>query len=91
MTNVLAKFAGFQGGLKIAVHRMMGDGELIAAEVSSSGIHKAEGFEYKQKYHFLITVRGGLIVAVKEYMDTKHVADLFSAILRAQRQANEMV
>ncbi len=66
---------GFPDGLKLTVKSMIAEGDMVAVEVVSDGKH-VNGRTYANEYHFLITVRGGQIVAVKEYMDTLHLYQL---------------
>lgn len=68
---------GFPGGLQFTVTNLIAEGDQVAAEVSSLGEH-ASGRTYANRYHFLFTLRGGVIVAVKEYMDTQHLAQLIA-------------
>jgi ketosteroid isomerase-like protein len=36
---------------------------------------------YDNRYHFLMIVRGGRVVSVREYMDSEHVADVFEGLV----------
>jgi uncharacterized protein len=55
--------------LSPTVEGMVAEGDKVAAEVVITG-RSAKGLDYKNHYHFLFTLRGGKIVAVKEYVDT---------------------
>ncbi|AEG50909.1 hypothetical protein Sphch_3310 [Sphingobium chlorophenolicum L-1] len=55
------------------------EGDKAALICHSEGETKG-GFQYRNKYHMLVTVRDGLIVRVEEYMDTKHCYDLLAAM-----------
>jgi uncharacterized protein len=66
---------GFPGGLQMKLRGTIVEGERVAAEVESLGQHK-NGRTYNNHYHFLLVIRDGRIVAVKEYMDTLHLAQL---------------
>ena len=57
------------GPLKMTVKSAIAEGDEVAMEVESLG-HLKNGRIYDQEYHFRITVRGGKIVAVREYLDT---------------------
>jgi ketosteroid isomerase-like protein len=35
------------------------------------------GKDYRNEYHTLFKIRGGKVLSVKEYSDTKHVMDTF--------------
>lgn len=48
---------------------MVAEGDKVAVELVITG-RSAKGKDYRNHYHFLFTVRGGKIVAVKEYVDT---------------------
>ncbi len=55
------------------------EGDKVAVICHSIGDTKS-GFEYRNKYHILFTIRDGLIVRAEEYMDTKHCYDLLAAV-----------
>lgn len=63
-------------GLRMTVKGVTADGERVALEVESRGDLK-NGRAYRQKYHILMIVRGGRIAAVREYLDTQHVYDVW--------------
>jgi len=67
--------SGFPTGFALQVTSMIAEGDKVAAEVASSGKHR-NGRTYANKYHFLITIKDGKFVAVKEYMDTLHLYKL---------------
>ncbi len=69
--------AGFPTGFKLEVKDMTAEGDKVAAEVESEGIH-VNGKRYNNKYHFLIVVKDQKFVRVKEYMNTLHLAQLLS-------------
>lgn len=60
-----------KGGLRMTVKSAIGEGDKVALEVESYGELK-NGRVYNQEYHFLMTIRGGKIAAVREYLDTQH-------------------
>jgi uncharacterized protein len=66
---------GFPNGLQMKLRGTIVEGDRVAAEVESNGQHK-NGRTYNNHYHFLLVIRGGRIVEVKEYMDTLHLAQL---------------
>jgi len=69
---------GFPQGFKLNVTHMIGEETMVAAEVESLGKH-ANGMTYNNKYHFLFTIgNDGKIIAVKEYMDTQHLANILA-------------
>jgi hypothetical protein len=66
----------FKDGLRMTVKGMTAEGERVALEVESLGNLK-NGRVYRQKYHILMIVRDGRIAAVREYLDTQHVHDVW--------------
>jgi uncharacterized protein len=64
------------GRLRMQVKQVTAEGERVALEVESRG-ELLNGRIYNQEYHALFTIRGGKIAAVREYMDTQHVQDVW--------------
>lgn len=60
------------GPLRASVTGTVAEGDKVAVEAVSRG-ELRNGRVYEQEYHVLFTVRGGRIVAAREYMDTAHV------------------
>lgn len=77
--KVLSNFTGFEPPMQLHVKHMVAEGDYVAAEVESVGNHKS-GFQYRNKYHFLIKLQNGKFQTVKEYMDTLHLSGLTGAI-----------
>lgn len=76
----LAAFASsvldtFPEGLVFTVEGMVAEEDKVAVQARSEGVH-VSGKQYCNKYHFLITVRGGKIFESREYMDTQLVTDV---------------
>jgi ketosteroid isomerase-like protein len=65
------------GPLKMTVKSAIAEGDEVAMEVESLG-HLKNGRIYNQHYHFRIIVRAGRIAAVREYLDTLHVHDVWA-------------
>jgi ketosteroid isomerase-like protein len=63
-------------GLKMTVLSSIAEGDRVAVEVESSGDLR-NGRQYRQQYHFAITLRDGKIAVVHEYLDTLHVHDVW--------------
>ncbi|MFN8544425.1 MAG: nuclear transport factor 2 family protein [Candidatus Binatia bacterium] len=61
----------FPDGLAFTILAMTAEGERVAVEAESHGRH-VSGRVYHNHYHFLVVVRDGKIVQLKEYMDTEH-------------------
>jgi ketosteroid isomerase-like protein len=68
---------GFPEGLTLNVVAMIAEGNKVAAEVVSHGVH-VNGKTYQNKYHFLFELQGDVITHVKEYMDTLHLYQLIA-------------
>jgi uncharacterized protein len=64
------------GGLAMHVKSAVAEGDKVAVEVESSG-DLVDGRLYRQEYHFLMVFRDGKIAAVREYLDTQHVFDVW--------------
>ncbi|AEG49566.1 hypothetical protein Sphch_1886 [Sphingobium chlorophenolicum L-1] len=62
------------------------EGEKVAI-LSHSAADTPGGFQYRNKFMMLCTVRDGKILHVIEYMDTQHVAELLEAA-SAEAQAS---
>jgi len=67
--------AAFPQGLQFTIDAMTVEGERVAVEAHSEGRH-ASGRDYRNQYHFLVKIRDGKIVMLKEYMDTQHAVDV---------------
>jgi len=67
-----------RSGLKMTVKGVTAEGDRVALEVESYG-ELLNGRVYNQEYHALMTIREGRISAVREYMDTQHVAAVWFA------------
>ncbi len=68
---------GFPTGFELKATAMIAEGDMVAAEVASNGTH-VNGKKYNNRYHFLIRLKDGKFVDVKEYMDTLHLFKLIS-------------
>ncbi|MBX3656481.1 MAG: nuclear transport factor 2 family protein [Ramlibacter sp.] len=64
------------GPLRMTVKHTVAEGDHVAVEAESRGELK-NGRIYSQQYHALFTLRGGQIAAVREYMDTRHVQEVW--------------
>jgi ketosteroid isomerase-like protein len=67
-----------ESGLAMTVVDSIAEGDRVAVEVTSAGDLR-NGRTYRQEYLFLMTVRGGKITAVREYLDTQHAHDVWLA------------
>ena len=59
-------------GLRMTIKSLVAEGEQVAIELESYG-ELRNGRVYNNEYHTLVTVRGGKIINVREYLDTQHV------------------
>ena len=65
----------FPSGLNFHIIGMTAEGERVAVEAESEGMH-ASGQHYRNAYHFLFEFENGLLKVLKEYMDTEQVTDV---------------
>ena len=68
-------FKVFPNGLRFSVDDMTAEGDRVAVEARSEGLH-ASGKMYSNQYHFLFQFRDGKVMLLKEYMDTERVTDI---------------
>lgn len=68
-------FEAFPKGIRFIILAMTAEGERVAVEAESRGEH-VSGKLYTNQYHFLFEFRDGLVVRLKEYMDTERVTDI---------------
>ena len=61
----------FPEGLIFTLYEMTAEGERVALEAESHGVHKS-GKQYNNHYHFLFRMRDGKIAEIREYADTAH-------------------
>lgn len=74
----------FPQGLAFTVHAMTAEGERVAVEAESKGLH-VSGVEYRNLYHFLFEFRAGKLLELKEYMDTEVITDVLCGGQRPQK------
>lgn len=68
-------YAAFPQGLSFTVVDMVAEGDKVAVEATSEGMH-ASGQLYTNEYHFLFILQDGKVLRLKEYMDTERVTDI---------------
>ena len=72
IARVLYNMVGrLKDGLEMTVKGAIAEGDKVAVEVESHG-ELLNGRIYSQEYHFLLTIRGGKVSEVREYLDTQH-------------------
>lgn len=62
---------GFPQGIRMEIAGVTAEGERVAIEAVSAA-PLGNGKSYNNRYHFLIEVRGGCVMKIREYMDTEH-------------------
>jgi len=67
--------AAFPSGITFKITGITAENDRVAVEVSGEAIH-ASGEEYNNQYHFLLTIKNGKIIELKEYMDTQLAAKI---------------
>lgn len=65
----------FVGGMGYEIAGVTCEGERVAIEATSHA-RLADGRDYRNAYHFLVRVRHGRVVAMKEYLDTLYAFDI---------------
>ncbi len=70
-------YEAFPRGLSFTVLGITAEGERVAVEAESNGMH-ASGKNYNNFYHFLFTIRDGKILSLKEYLDTELVTEILA-------------
>lgn len=74
-TSAVAVLDAFPDGLAFSVTATTAEGDRVAMEAQSRGEHSS-GRHYHNHYHFLFRFKDGLIIELKEYMDTELVTDI---------------
>ena len=64
-------------GLSVTPTALCAEGERVSVEAVSYG-EFTNGRVYKNEYHFMMVIRGGKFIAVREYLDTEHVTATFA-------------
>lgn len=57
-------------GTAVTVHALTADEDRVAAELQIRGRAAGSGAEYDNWYHFLVRVKDGRIVSIREHLDT---------------------
>ena len=63
----------FPEGITFNVVNLVAENDYVAAEVEGSAMH-VSGKPYNNKYHFLLKIKDGEILELREYMDTQLAA-----------------
>jgi ketosteroid isomerase-like protein len=71
-------YDAFPQGLQFTIHGITAEGERVAVEAESNGLH-ISGQNYNNFYHFLFILRDGKVTSLTEYLDTQLVLDVLMA------------
>ena len=72
LENILS---AFPSGITFNITGITAEDERVAVEISGEAIH-ASGEKYNNQYHFLLRIKDGKILELKEYMDTQLAAKI---------------
>ncbi len=67
---------GTENGVQVTATTLTIQDDRVAMEADSFAQMK-DGKVYRNKYHFMHVIKDGKITAVREYMDTEHVTEIF--------------
>jgi len=70
--NILS---AFPTGITFNIKGMTAEDERVAVEINGEAMH-ASGETYNNQYHFLLIIKDGKILELKEYMDTQLAAKI---------------
>ena len=70
--NILS---AFPSGITFNITGITAEDERVAVEINGEAIHAA-GEKYNNQYHFLLRIKDGKILELKEYMDTQLAAKI---------------
>ena len=70
--NILS---AFPSGITFNITGITAEEERVAVEISGEAIHTS-GETYNNQYHFLLRIKDGKILELKEYMDTQLAAKI---------------
>jgi ketosteroid isomerase-like protein len=70
--NILA---AFPTGIKFYITGITAEEDRVAVEIDGEAVH-ASGETYNNQYHFLLIIKDGKILELKEYMDTQLAAKI---------------
>lgn len=66
--------------MRFVLHNAYAEGDTVILEAESHA-DLPDGRLYNNLYVYIVTIRDGLISAVREYSDTKHVADMSDTLM----------
>lgn len=65
-------------GLSVTPKLLTAEDDRVTVEAESYG-EITNGKTYKNIYHFMMVIKDGKLSAVREYLDTEHVTDVFGS------------
>lgn len=65
-------------GIAVTPKQLTAEGDRVSVEAESYA-EISNGKTYKNIYHFMMVCRDGKLCAVREYLDTEHVTEVFAA------------
>ncbi|HSB97753.1 MAG TPA: nuclear transport factor 2 family protein [Spongiibacteraceae bacterium] len=65
----------FPQGIEFTIKHLTAEEDRVAVEAESHGVH-VSGKVYHNYYHFLLLMRDGKLVRLKEYMDTELITEV---------------
>ncbi len=65
------------GRYRFTIRSLTAEDDRVSAIVDGRSTRKT-GVAYNNNYHFLFTLRDGVIVAIREYHDTRYAAEVWS-------------
>ena len=69
---------GAPNGIRVTPKEITAEDDRVAMEAESYG-EMSNGKVYNNRYHLQHVVRDGKLLAVREYLDTQHVQDVFGS------------
>ena len=65
----------FPDGLEANIEGLTAEGERVAVEANSTA-RMSDGKPYNNRYHFLVKVRDGRVIEMREYLDTQYAYEM---------------
>lgn len=77
--NLLAEVtASAPNGIRVTPSQLTAEADRVSVEAESYA-EISNGKTYKNIYHFMMVCRDGKLVAIREYLDTEHVTEIFGS------------
>lgn len=78
-----AMFSVYTQGPEMTLGRLVAEGDSVCAEVTARGSRTKGGYQYANDYLMFFTIRNGLIVEVREYLNPLFVGPLAAEVAAA--------